>query len=62
MDKAVSVTANVDCQWGLFLANTCKLEELRTLDFSSVRLPVEWFTGWLKELKENTEPGAEGDG
>lgn len=62
VDRAVGVAAHVDCQWDLFLANTYKLEELRTLDFSSVRLPVEWFTEWVKELKGGgTEQGAEGD-
>lgn len=55
VDKAVSVAADVDCQWDLFLVNTYKIEELRALDFSSVRLPVEWFTDWLRKLKENTE-------
>ncbi len=55
VDKAVSVAADVDCQWGLFLVNTYKLEELRKLDFASVRLPVEWFADWLNELKQDTE-------
>jgi len=59
--REVDVAADVDCQWDLFLINTYKLDELRTLDFSSVRLPVEWFADWLKELTGSTHQGAEGD-
>jgi hypothetical protein len=55
VDRAVSVAADVDCQWDLFLANTYKLEELQTLDFASIRLPVEWFNDWLKQLRQDTE-------
>jgi len=58
VDRAISVAADVDCQWDLFLVNTFKLEELQTLDFASVRLPVEWFTDWLNQLKEDTEQHA----
>jgi len=54
LDKAVSVAADVDCQWDILLVNTYKIEALQILDFSSVRLPVEWFTDWLKVLKGNT--------
>ncbi|MDA3834226.1 MAG: hypothetical protein PF495_12615 [Spirochaetales bacterium] len=61
IDKAVSVAADIDCQWDLFRVNTFKLEELRTLDFASVRLPVEWFTDWLNQLKEDAEQSPIGD-
>ena len=57
VDQAISLAADVDCQWDLFLANTYNLEELQTLDFSHVRLPVEWFIEWLMELKGTTEQG-----
>ena len=56
-DHAISIAADVDCQWDLYLANTYKLKELQVLDFSKVRLPVEWFTDWLKQL-DDTEPSA----
>ena len=54
-DKAVSIAADIDCQWDLYLANTYKVKELQKLNFSKVRLPVEWFSDWLKQL-EGTEP------
>lgn len=51
LQKAVRVAADVDCQWDLFLANTYSLPELQKLDFSKVRLPVEWFTDWKTKLQ-----------
>jgi hypothetical protein len=46
----VDVAHDVDCQWELFLANTYSLPELQKLDYTKVRLPVEWFSDWLKQL------------
>jgi hypothetical protein len=60
-DAAISVAADVDCQWDLFLANTYTLEQLRQLDFAAVRLPVEWFIGWRRQLS-STEPGTSPNG
>lgn len=57
LDRAVSVAADVDCQWELFLVNTYPLDELQKLDMSNVRLPVEWFSNWLRELKDDTKEG-----
>ena len=54
LDHAISVAADVDCQWDLFLANTYSFDELKRMDFSKVKLPIEWFQDWIKEL--NTEP------
>jgi len=42
MDIATGVALDVDAQWGMFLANTYKLEELQKLDFSTIRVPVDW--------------------
>lgn len=53
MDIAVSVAADVDCQWDLYLANTYTLKELQSIDFSAVRLPEFWFDDWLNQLKAN---------
>ncbi|KRB81647.1 hypothetical protein [Duganella sp. Root198D2] len=50
MDVAIRVAADVDAQWGLYLANTYTLEELQNLDFLQVRLPLEWFEDWLNQL------------
>lgn len=55
MESAIRVAADVDCQWNLFLANTYSLEQLRDLDYSSVRLPVDWFVDWRTQLRD-TEP------
>ena len=57
MDAAVSVAADVDCQWGLFLANSYSLEELKKIDFSLVRLPESWFTDWLNQLNSEDSGG-----
>ena len=51
LEAAIRVAADVDCQWDLFLANTYTLSQLRELDFSVVRLPVDWFVDWLNQLK-----------
>lgn len=50
MEAVVDIAADVDCQWMLFLANSYTLEQLQQLDFSSVRLPTEWFLDWQKQL------------
>ena len=49
-DHAISIAADVDCQWDLYLANTYSLKELQGLNFAEVKLPVEMFSGWLKQL------------
>lgn len=54
-DRAISIAADVDCQWDLFLANTYHLKELQKLDFSKVRLPLEWFAKWLKQLDDTEQ-------
>jgi hypothetical protein len=49
---AVKVAKDIDCQWELFLVNTYSLADLQNLDFSKVKLPIEWFEKWLHELHE----------
>ncbi len=44
------IANDVSAQWGLYLANTYKLHELQSLDFSSVVLPLEWFRDWNARL------------
>ena len=51
LNRALSIAKDVDCQWDLFLVNTFNVEELRVLDFSTICLPLEWFTNWLEKLK-----------
>lgn len=46
------IAEDVSVQWELYLANTYTLEQLRTLQFSTVTLPVEWFQGWLRRARE----------
>jgi len=49
--SALRIADDVEAQWELFLVNTYSGAELQRLDFSKVRLPVEWFAGWLARLK-----------
>ena len=60
MDAALSIAADVDCQWDLFLATSYTVEELQKIDFSKVRLPVAWFTDWRNQL--NSEQASGGNG
>ena len=60
MDAAVSVAADVDCQWDLFLANSYSLEELQTMDFAQVRLPDTWFEDWLNQLNSEQDGTSNG--
>jgi len=57
MEAAIRVAADVDCQWDLFLANSYTVAQLQQLDFSTVRLPTEWFLDWQRHL-EVTEQSA----
>lgn len=50
-EPTYEVLMDVDTQWDLFLVNTFKIEELQTLDLSTVKLPLEWFRDWLKQLE-----------
>ena len=49
-EKVSDVIEDISAQWDLYLTNTYSLKELQHLDFSKVKLPNEWFEGWLKEL------------
>jgi hypothetical protein len=49
-ELAFSVARDIECQWDLYLINSYSDKELRTLDFSKVSLPQEWFLKWSKEL------------
>lgn len=49
MEDIMSVLADVETQWDLYLANNYSIEELRILNFESVQLPVEWFRNWAVE-------------
>jgi hypothetical protein len=49
-EKVSDVIEDISVQWDLYLTNTYSLKELQHLDFSKVKLPNEWFEGWLKEL------------
>jgi hypothetical protein len=40
---AAEIALDVDAQWDLLLANTFSLAQLQSMDFSTVRLPVDWF-------------------
>ena len=48
--EAADIALDVDAQWDLYLIDTHTLAELQSMDFSSVRLPAEWFAEWLSKL------------
>jgi hypothetical protein len=48
---AAEIALDVDAQWDLLLANTFSLAQLQSMDFSTVRLPVDWFQDWLRQLE-----------
>jgi hypothetical protein len=50
LQRALAIATVVDCQWDLYLANTYSLDQLQQLDFSSVRLPLDWFRSWQDQL------------
>lgn len=54
IERLLPVLADIECQWDLFLANTYSLSELQQLDFTAVRLPTDWFTGWLQQVEERS--------
>jgi hypothetical protein len=49
-EKLYDVLEDISAQWDLYLTNTYSLKELKQLDFSKVKLPIEWFEKWLEEL------------
>ena len=46
------IAQDVSAQWDLYLSNTYTLEQLNRITFSTVTLPVEWFEGWLRRVRE----------
>jgi hypothetical protein len=56
MKAAADLAQDIEMQWNMHLANTHTLQELQHLDFSQVRLPAEWFAGWLARLDELAPP------
>jgi hypothetical protein len=52
LSAAAEIALDADAQWELFLVNTYSLEELQHLDFSSVRLPHDWFDKWDIQLRK----------
>jgi hypothetical protein len=54
----LDIIEDVDIQWELYLANTYSYDELVSLDFSQVRLPIEWFPDWAAKLENFTEQSA----
>jgi len=49
IERLLPVLTDVETQWDLFLANSYSLAELQSGDFEAVRMPTEWFLGWLKQ-------------
>jgi hypothetical protein len=56
IEAATELAQEIEMQWDTYLANTHTLQELQCLDFSQVRLPMEWFADWLARLNELAPP------
>jgi hypothetical protein len=52
LEIAAEVALDVESQWGMYLLEEFTLGELQAMDFSKVRLPVDWFRGWQHALTE----------
>jgi hypothetical protein len=53
LDIAADIALDVDAQWGLYLINEYSFDELKSMDFSRVVLPYEWFNNWQNQLTIN---------
>lgn len=51
-EKLYGILEDISAQWGLYLLIHSRLKNynLQQLDFSRVKLPIEWFEGWLWDL------------
>lgn len=59
-EAAVGIAEEVDARWERFVVSTHPMEALLGLDLAAVRLPVEWFQGWLRELEAARAQAAKG--
>lgn len=48
--KIFEVAEDIDAQWELYLVNSFPLNELQTLDQSTVKMPTDWWEDWLRRL------------
>ena len=46
-ERLYGILEDISAQWELFLANKFSFKELHQLDVSKIKLPIEWFEGWL---------------
>ncbi|WP_214724572.1 hypothetical protein [Exiguobacterium sp. s143] len=49
-EQATEVVNDIDAQWDLYLANSYSLNELQTIDLSTINLPREWLAKWLQSF------------
>jgi hypothetical protein len=50
IEAIMPILADVETQWDLYLANTFTIEELQTMDFENVKLPLSWFLDWVSQI------------
>ncbi len=50
IESLLSIIADVDAQWELYLVNTYSLEELQTKNLEHEQMPREWFDDWLRQI------------
>lgn len=51
IERLLPILTDVETQWDLYLANTYRVEELRSRSFEDKCLPVRWFQNWLSKAR-----------
>ena len=51
-DELEELVNDIDAQWELNIVNTYNLEELKNLDFSVVKFPIELLLEWNDKLND----------
>ncbi|MFJ8086926.1 hypothetical protein ACIQ7N_01735 [Lysinibacillus sp. NPDC095746] len=46
-DRATKIVLDIDTQWEIYISNTFALSELQTLEFETVKMPIEWLKKWF---------------
>jgi hypothetical protein len=41
---------DIDAQWELYLSNNYILSELQTIDYHTVKMPIEWLHKWYNAI------------
>jgi hypothetical protein len=50
LEKALSIAADIECQWDLYLVNSYNSSELQEINFNEIKLPQSYYLDWLNKL------------